>query len=79
MLHFDCTPYAVNHGGLAKTAGYARIVLALASFYLMLSNPWLAVSLYLTSVILDEFDGRAARKYNQCTNFGGLLDVITDM
>lgn len=26
----------------------------------------------------DLFDGWAARKYNQCSDFGGLLDMITD-
>ena len=26
----------------------------------------------------DLFDGWAARKWNQCSDFGGLLDMITD-
>jgi phosphatidylglycerophosphate synthase len=24
------------------------------------------------------FDGMAARKYNQCSTFGGLIDMVTD-
>ena len=34
--------------------------------------------MYLGSFIFDLFDGMAARKFNQCTEFGGLLDMITD-
>jgi CDP-diacylglycerol--inositol 3-phosphatidyltransferase len=58
--------------------GYGRILLGVTSFYFMLHRPWLTVSLYLCNVTLDEVDGRAARRYNQCTKFGGLLDMITD-
>lgn len=60
-----------------STAGYARIVLILA-FILTFNHPWLAVALYLANVSLDELDGRAARQFNQCTNFGGMLDMVTD-
>ena len=28
--------------------------------------------------ILDEFDGRAARAYNQSSNFGAALDMVAD-
>jgi phosphatidylglycerophosphate synthase len=34
--------------------------------------------MYLGSFIADLFDGMAARKFNQCSEFGGLLDMITD-
>lgn len=33
---------------------------------------------YLASFILDLFDGMAARKFDQCSEFGGLLDMVTD-
>jgi phosphatidylglycerophosphate synthase len=34
--------------------------------------------LYLYSFTADLFDGMAARKFNQCSTFGGLLDMVTD-
>lgn len=49
-------------------AGYARIVLALLSFYLMPCCPWPSVFCYLLSSLLDSFDGHAARALNQCKN-----------
>ena len=44
----------------------------------MFSRPWLAASAYFLNVVLDEFDGIAARALNQCTKFGTILDMITD-
>ncbi|KAM7427250.1 hypothetical protein ABFA07_021576 [Porites harrisoni] len=34
--------------------------------------------MYLLSLLLDEFDGNAARYFNQCTRFGSMLDMLTD-
>jgi CDP-diacylglycerol--inositol 3-phosphatidyltransferase len=61
--------------------GYSRVVFTLSSFVLMVGFPqyWcLAISLYVSSFIGDLFDGMAARKFNQCSTFGGLLDMVTD-
>ncbi|XP_012709806.2 CDP-diacylglycerol--inositol 3-phosphatidyltransferase [Fundulus heteroclitus] len=58
--------------------GYARVVLALLSFYLMPCCPWPAVFCYLLSALLDAFDGHAARAYNQSTKFGAMMDMLTD-
>ncbi|XP_068581837.1 CDP-diacylglycerol--inositol 3-phosphatidyltransferase-like [Cebidichthys violaceus] len=58
--------------------GYARIALALLSFYLMPCCPWTAVFCYLLSTLLDNFDGHAARALNQCTKFGAMMDMLTD-
>ncbi|KAM4598404.1 CDP-diacylglycerol--inositol 3-phosphatidyltransferase isoform 1-T1 [Polymixia lowei] len=58
--------------------GYARIVLALLSFYLMPCCPVPAVFCYLLSALLDAFDGHAARALNQSTKFGAMLDMLTD-
>ena len=38
----------------------------------------LGIILYLLSFIGDLFDGMAARKFNQTSKFGGLLDMVTD-
>ena len=59
-------------------AGYVRIALIFLSFYVMLTHPWLACSAYFLSVLLDELDGTAARRLNQCTTYGAILDVVTD-
>ena len=46
-------------------SGYTRIILSLLSFTFMPFQPAVAATCYLLSVVLDEFDGRAARKFNQ--------------
>ena len=58
--------------------GYARVILALISFYYMPTNYVLAVVCYVTSALLDAFDGHAARYFNQSTKFGAMLDQLTD-
>jgi CDP-diacylglycerol--inositol 3-phosphatidyltransferase len=37
-----------------------------------------AIGFYCLSFAGDLFDGMAARKFNQCSTFGGLLDMVTD-
>ena len=61
--------------------GYLRVVLTLASIVLMMCYPdhWeAAIACYVSSFVGDLFDGIAARKFDQCSSFGGLLDMITD-
>lgn len=62
--------------------GYGRIVCTLVSYALLLSDApayWgLATILYLSSFVGDLFDGWAARKLNQTSSFGGVLDMVTD-
>ena len=59
--------------------GYARFGFYLASFIChSLSNWQLCIGLYAIAFILDEFDGRAARAYNQSSNFGAALDMVAD-
>ncbi|CAK1541540.1 unnamed protein product [Leptosia nina] len=58
--------------------GYARIILALISFYYMPTHCALAVVCYIVSALLDAIDGHAARYFNQSTRFGGMLDQLTD-
>ena len=38
----------------------------------------IAIACYVASFVGDMFDGMAARKYNQCSTFGGLIDMVTD-
>jgi len=47
----------------------------------MICSPayWIiAITCYVASFVGDLFDGMAARKYNQCSTFGGLIDMVTD-
>lgn len=61
--------------------GYARVLFTTLSLVLMISSPdhWiLAIVLYVASFVGDLFDGMAARRFDQCSVFGGLLDMVTD-
>ena len=61
--------------------GYSRVLFTLTSFVLMLhfDEQWvIAILFYFLSFAGDLFDGIAARKLNQTSTFGGLLDMITD-
>ncbi|KAL1296707.1 hypothetical protein AAFC00_000182 [Neodothiora populina] len=58
--------------------GYARVVLAIVSLYYMPVHPRRCSFLYSVSCLLDALDGYAARKYNQSTKFGAVLDMVTD-
>ena len=61
--------------------GYTRIIFTLASLSLMIlaPNQWaLAACFYVISFVGDLFDGIAARKLNQTSTFGGLMDMVTD-
>ncbi|RMZ91189.1 hypothetical protein DV736_g1589, partial [Chaetothyriales sp. CBS 134916] len=58
--------------------GYVRIFLAFASLYYMPIHPRTCSLLYSISCLLDALDGFAARRYNQSTTFGAVLDMVTD-
>lgn len=52
--------------------------MALISLYYMPWHPKVCTVLYSVSCLLDAFDGAAARKFNQATKFGAVLDMVTD-
>lgn len=61
--------------------GYGRIIFTLTSLILMILAPsqWIiSIALYVSSFVGDLFDGMAARRYNQTSTFGGLMDMVTD-
>ena len=61
--------------------GYLRVALTLTSIVLMICYPgyWvIAIAFYMASFVGDLFDGMAARKFDQCSSFGGLIDMVTD-
>lgn len=63
---------------LPNIIGYSRIVLAVISLYYMPLHPRTCSLLYSVSCLLDALDGFAARRYNQSTTFGAVLDMVTD-
>ncbi|MCC0176311.1 CDP-alcohol phosphatidyltransferase family protein [Waterburya agarophytonicola K14] len=59
--------------------GYARFLFYLIAFICHSLGSWqLCIGFYAFAFILDEFDGRAARAYNQSSNFGAALDMVAD-
>merc|ERR1712062_328135 len=58
--------------------GYLRIILVLFSLVTSLTSPFTTVGLYMSSRLLDAFDGYFARELNQFTKFGAMLDLLTD-
>lgn len=65
--------------------GYARAACALWAYYLLLpahhgyGGAWLSgLALYATSFALDGLDGLAARRLDQCSEFGAVLDMVCD-
>jgi len=58
--------------------GYFRVVLAAVSLAYAFDNMRLSLVAYFLSFVCDELDGRFARKFNQCSELGKLLDMVTD-
>lgn len=58
--------------------GYVRVLTAILSFLTMKNHPIRTLILYGISGFLDAFDGYAARKFDQGTRFGAVLDMVTD-
>ena len=56
--------------------GYARVVLALVGYAVALSNHHVMFFCYLGSQLLDAFDGLAARKLGQSSQFGARLPRV---
>lgn len=54
------------------------MALALSAFSIAQTSPVLCFSLYLTSFICDELDGRFARMFDQTSTLGAVLDMVTD-
>ena len=63
---------------LTYVSGYSRIILAVASLYYMPLHPRTCSILYSISCLLDALDGFAARHFEQSTQFGSVLDMVTD-
>jgi hypothetical protein len=85
-MSFSSSPISsvrgINHvlafSPLTSTPGYTRIILAALSMYYMKDYPGYCTLLYSVSCLLDAFDGMAARALKQTSQFGAVLDMVTD-
>ena len=58
--------------------GYIRFAFTFMGIFTYRDSPLLTLFFLATSSILDAFDGMAARKLNQSTDFGAVLDMVCD-
>mmetsp|Transcript_28856 Transcript_28856/g.31499 ORF Transcript_28856/g.31499 Transcript_28856/m.31499 type:complete len:204 (+) Transcript_28856:84-695(+) len=58
--------------------GYARFLFMLISFATATTNWKLSILSYVLAFVGDVVDGYVARAFNQCSKFGGVLDMVTD-
>ncbi|KAL0908183.1 hypothetical protein M5K25_022660 [Dendrobium thyrsiflorum] len=58
--------------------GYLRVLLNVVAFALCFSSKLLFSILYFISFVCDGVDGWLARKFNQVSTFGAVLDMVTD-
>jgi CDP-diacylglycerol--inositol 3-phosphatidyltransferase len=58
--------------------GYLRILCMVASFYYAKTDWMISITFYVISFVGDVVDGFVARAFNQCSKFGGILDMVTD-
>ncbi|CAM8976053.1 unnamed protein product [Rhodiola kirilowii] len=58
--------------------GYIRVLMNILAFAICFSNKILFSALYFISFVCDGIDGWCARKFNQVSTFGAVLDMVTD-
>ncbi|KAL5730733.1 CDP-diacylglycerol--inositol 3-phosphatidyltransferase [Ranunculus cassubicifolius] len=58
--------------------GYIRILMNIVAFARCFSDKKLFSALYFISFVCDGIDGWFARKFNQVSTFGAVLDMVTD-
>ncbi|QLL34301.1 hypothetical protein HG536_0G01600 [Torulaspora globosa] len=58
--------------------GYLRVATAVVSLFSMREHPVFTSCVYGVSCLLDAVDGTMARKYNQVSRVGAVLDMVTD-
>lgn len=63
---------------IPNIVGYTRVLLNCIAFAVCFSNKTLFSLLYFFSFCCDAVDGWCARKFNQVSTFGAVLDMVTD-
>ncbi|KAK4424044.1 putative CDP-diacylglycerol--inositol 3-phosphatidyltransferase 2 [Sesamum alatum] len=58
--------------------GYVRILMNCFAFAICFKDKYLFSVLYFVSFVCDALDGWCARKLNQVSTFGAVLDMVTD-
>ncbi len=58
--------------------GYLRVVLVVSAFCICFNHPYWFVCLYGASQLLDGLDGYVARRLQQTTMYGAMLDMVLD-
>lgn len=58
--------------------GYGRVILLFVAVVTAFTHPITTLICYGLSQALDGIDGMAARKFNQSSDFGAVLDMVTD-
>lgn len=62
---------------LPNLIGYLRVILAILAYY-WIDDKWLFGACYMASFLADGLDGLAARMLGQTSQFGAVLDMVTD-
>ncbi|EEF29194.1 probable CDP-diacylglycerol--inositol 3-phosphatidyltransferase 2 [Ricinus communis] len=63
---------------IPNIVGYTRVLMNCFAFAICFSNKSLFSLLYFISFVCDGIDGWCARKFNQVSTFGAVLDMVTD-
>ncbi|XP_065868348.1 probable CDP-diacylglycerol--inositol 3-phosphatidyltransferase 2 [Euphorbia lathyris] len=63
---------------IPNIVGYTRVLMNCFAFAICFSNKNLFGILYFISFVCDGIDGWCARKFNQVSTFGAVLDMVTD-
>eukprot|EP00300_Choanocystis_sp_HF-7_P040228 c6685_g1_i1.p1 GENE.c6685_g1_i1~~c6685_g1_i1.p1 ORF type:complete len:303 (+),score=58.37 c6685_g1_i1:113-910(+) len=58
--------------------GYTRVLLLALSMYYSADYPYCSMICYMASMGMDAVDGVAARHFGQTSQFGAVLDMVTD-
>jgi CDP-diacylglycerol--inositol 3-phosphatidyltransferase len=58
--------------------GYLRVLTMVISLFFMPRYPTVTTLVYGLSCLLDALDGTMARKYDQCSQLGAVLDMVSD-
>lgn len=63
---------------IPNIVGYIRILMNCFAFAICFTNKRLFCILYFISFVCDGIDGWCARKFDQVSTFGAVLDIVTD-
>ncbi|THF95819.1 hypothetical protein TEA_024646 [Camellia sinensis var. sinensis] len=71
-------PVEETYASISRKYGYIRVLMNCFAFYICFSDKKLFSVLYFVSFVCDALDGWFARKFNQVSTFGAVLDMVTD-